>query len=89
MKSTLLDQVALVVAEAWVVRKAEGRTGAGSHACVAFSDDLAVLVIGLTSPSKKECRFDPGTTDFDNRSRRIRDMLSRERERRAKRVTLN
>ena len=89
MRSALQAQVALVVAEAWVLRRAEGRTGAGSHACVAFSEGLAMLVIGFTSPAKKECRLDPGTTDFDNRSRRIRDMLSRKRERRVKCVTLN
>merc|ERR550514_1424976 len=71
----LLDQVALVVAEAGVLRRAHNVASTGWHALVALPDLPAVLVVSLTSATQESRRLDAGTANLHRRGSRVRNML--------------
>merc|ERR1719498_321601 len=60
----LLNDVALVSTESWVLCRAEAVTRTRCHASVAHSDLAGMLVIILTSVAQEECGFDACTADL-------------------------
>merc|ERR1719498_16268 len=60
----LLNDVALVSTESWVLCRAEAVTRTWCHASVAHSNLAGMLVIILTSVAQEECGFDARATDL-------------------------
>merc|ERR1719446_786085 len=73
-----LDLVALVVAKAWVLCRAERIAGAGRHAGVALADLPGVFVVLVALATEVCGHLDAGAAHPDFRSVRIRHMLSSE-----------
>merc|ERR1719163_164581 len=75
LSSALLDQVALVVAEARVLCGAHDIASGGWHALVTLANLPAVLVVGFASAAQESRRLDAGTAHLHRRGIRVRNVL--------------